>query len=151
MGYRGIDSLSRQATIGVGLTVVAFMSFGLALSFYRNTLFEHTLSELRAQNAELAQQVLKGHADLEYFRSRHYKDKYAKETMGRVSPGERILVILEDADPLHEAGSGALLVVEEAEEAALLEEHLREVPVIYHWELYLFHREKLHDMRRGLR
>ncbi len=150
MGYRGIDSLSRQVTIGVGLSVVAFMAFGLALSFYRNTLFEQTLSQLRQQNAELSSQVLKGHADLEYYRSREYKDKYAKETLGRVNPGEKMLVILDDADPLQQVGSGSITVMEE-DSNAVLEEHFREMPVIYHWELYLFHRDQLHQMERKLR
>ena len=96
MPYHHHEPASKQLTILVGLTVVGFMAFGLALSFYRNVLFEQTLSNLGLKNDQLRQRIELGKRELEYYRSTQYKDKYAKENLGLVNPGEQVLIITQE-------------------------------------------------------
>lgn len=141
------EPLRKNLTIMAGLIVVGLMAFGLTLSFYRNLLFEHTLQELKNRNDLLLQEIEQGYRDLEYFRSLQFKDKFAKEKLGRVNHGEKTLLILRTpATSLGEQGVSSL----EEKQQALYEEFLQQTPVIEHWMLYLFHREKLRNIRGKL-
>ena len=148
MAYQNLEPFSKQLTIVIGLTVVGCMAFGLALSFYRNILFEQTLENMRVQNDELRSKIAAGYRDLEYYRSAQYKDKYAKENLNMVRPGEQALILAReeetrDLEPVENAEPT------EQQEAAYYE-LLRQMPVIEHWKLYLFHREKIQELRTGL-
>lgn len=124
------------------------MAFGLALSFYRNILFEQTLSDIEDENARIAATIEYGYGDLEYYRSTQYKDKYAKENLGKLNPGEKLIIITPDPNarsPFTQTGS----TQQERAEAAYFE-LLQQMPIIEHWELYLFHRDKLEELRKGL-
>lgn len=148
MSYRAIEPLSKQLTIIIGLTVVGFMAFGLALSFYRNLLFDQTLENIAKQNTALRAAIDNGYRELEYYRSTQYKDKYAKENLGRVSPGEKVLIILPlaETDVLDENMQFAL---DERREAAY-QELLRQMPIIEHWKLYLFRSDAVEALKQGL-
>ena len=148
MSYRELEPVSKQLTIVVGLTVVGFMAFGLALSFYRNILFEETLKTINQDNEKLAQQISTGQQTLEYYRSTQYKDKYAKENLGKVTPGEKILIISQEAKADESAALDALTPTE-AQEAAY-QEYLRQMPVHLHWQLYLFEKDRIEQLKRGL-
>ncbi len=145
--YRDLEPVSKQLTIVVGLTVVGFMAFGLALSFYRNILFEETLRNISGQNDELQKEIDSSQADLDYYQSAQYKDKYAKETLNRITPGEKLLIITEE--PTTPNLAVAAFTPSEAKEAAY-QEHLREIPVFQHWYLYLFERDKIDTLRKGI-
>lgn len=148
MPYRDLEPISKQVTIVIGLTVVGFMAFGLALSFYRNILFEQHLGEIGKRNDELGSELRKGEEDLAYFRSTQYKDKYAKENLGRLNPGEKILILTDEAPVLESPSSPGEDFTEE--EQAAYEETLRQLPVILHWKLFLFEREKLEGLKEGV-
>jgi hypothetical protein len=124
------------------------MAFGLALSFYRNVLFENTLDTMRTQNHLMAQQNEDARRELEYFHSVQHKDKYAKENLGRVRPDEKVLIITPPAvaPVFGEELEGA--AKEQQEEKFL--ELLRQMPVIEHWQLFLFHPERVEDLKRGM-
>ncbi|MDD5623872.1 MAG: septum formation initiator family protein [Candidatus Peribacteraceae bacterium] len=148
MAYQHFEPISKQLTIIVGLTVVGFMAFGLALSFYRNVLFEQTLDEIRTQNNALKGKIAQGYRDLEYYRSAQYKDKYAKENLGMVKPDEKVLIITDkpQTDPLVAEPNDSL---SDQREAAYLE-LLRQMPVIEHWKLYFFYRDKIEELKKSL-
>jgi len=145
---RDIEPISKQLTIVIGLTVVGFMAFGLALSFYRNILFEKTLEDLADQNGLIAKQIDQGYNDLEYFRSAQYKDKYAKENLDKYNPGENVIIITQPAD------RDAVLETDDATEQerkeAAYQELLRSTPVWDHWKMFLFHREDIEKLKEGL-
>ena len=149
MRYQGTEPISKQLTIVIGLAVVGFMAFGLALSYYRNALFEQTLLNIQNQNDLLREKITLGYRDLEYYRSAQYKDKYAKENLGLMSPGEKALVITEEMNvvsfPLTDSG----ILNAEQQEATYLE-LLRQMPVIEHWKLFLFHHKKIEELKRAL-
>jgi len=146
--HHDIEPISKQLTIVVGLTVVGFMAFGLALSFYRNILFEETLRTLEEQNRNIALEIDRGYGDLEYYRSDQFKDKYAKENLGRLSPGEKALIITR-AEPSSPLDTEVSLSEKERREAAYFE-LLRQMPVIEHWKLYFFRRDRIDELKKAL-
>ncbi len=148
MAFHSAEPLSRQLTIVIGLTVVGFMAFGLALSFYRNVLFESTLDTMRTQNRLMAQQNEDSRRELEYLHSVQHKDKYAKENLGRVRPDEKVLIITPQiiAPEFGEELEGA---AKEHQEERFLE-LLRQMPVIEHWQLFLFYPERVEELKRGV-
>lgn len=148
MPYKDLEPISKQLTIVVGLTVVGFMAFGLVLSYYRNILFDSHLVEIAKQNDVLAAHIDSERRDLDYYRSEQYKDKYAKETLGRLNPGERVLIISQVPKAPAISTSPEFTPTEEQEVA--YEETLRQMPVYQHWELFLFHKERIDDLKRGL-
>lgn len=148
MAYNQFEPLSKQITIVIGLTVVGCMAFGLALSFYRNLLFEQTLETMRTQNMRLKENVERGYGDLEYFKSSQYRDKYAKENLGLVTPGENVLIIAMEPEQTTITGIEPTAPTEQQE--AKYFELLRQMPVLEHWNLYLFHREKIDEIKMGL-
>lgn len=143
-----IDPLSKQLTILVGLTVVGFMAFGLALSFYQNILFEKRLEDLDAQNRKVDVDIEQGYHDLDYYRSDQYKDKYAKENLGLLNPDEKVLIITEKKNLVSESSEESMTHKEQREAAYL--ELLRQMPIIEHWKLYFLHRERIEELKRGL-
>jgi len=148
VAYQHIEPMSKQLTIIVGLTVVGFMAFGLALSFYRNVLFEQTLEDIRAQNTVLRMRIARGYKELDYYRSAQFKDKYAKENLSLVKPGEKALIITEQQRPLDLTLSEENSYGEEREAAYL--ELLRQMPIMEHWNLYFFHRDRIEELKRAL-
>jgi cell division protein FtsB len=148
MAYQALEPVSKQLTIVIGLIVVGFMAFGLALSFYRNVLFEETLEDIRVQNEKLQEGIAQGHRDLDYYRSTQYKDKYAKENLGKVKPGEKLLIIAQlPQSPVPTEDEAAAI---ERRRQERLEDMLRQMPVTEHWQLYLFDRTRLEQLKNSL-
>lgn len=149
MAYRaGSEPLSKQLTIIVGLTVVGFMAFGLALSFYRNILFEKTLKQMEIANKGISRENDAKYRELDYYKSEQFKDKYAKQNLGRINPGEQMLIITNPVPTdVTLAQSGSTL---SAERDAAFMELLRQMPVHEQWWLYLFDRERLNALRESL-
>ena len=147
MAYNDIAPFSKQVTIVSGLAVVGLMAFGLALSYYKNVLFDRQLDIVQERNHQLKQDIIDGYSQLMYLRSEQYKDKYAKENLGLLRPGEKVLLIDRPTNvtPLTRATD-----LTEDEKVALFEENLRNIRIIDQWRLYLFHREKIEDLRRAL-
>ena len=142
-----LEPLSKQVTIIVGLTVVGFMAFGLALSFYRAVLFEEQLRSLEEENRRQEEEIRKSHHDLEYYTSAQYKDKYAKENLGLLNPGEKLLILAEEDQPRDVSGE-ELSEVERRE--IEYRELLRQMPTIEHWKLFLFERAKLKELKEEM-
>lgn len=147
MAYQNLEPFSKQLTIVVGLSVVGFMAFGLALSFYRNVLFEQTLANMKIRNDAIRLDIEQGHRNLEYFRSAQFKDKYAKENLGLLKTGEKALILTQAAaEPSAHAVDGP--TEEEREERYL--DLLRQMPILEHWKLYLFHPGEAEKLREGM-
>jgi len=148
MFYQDLEPVSKQLTIVIGLTVVGFMAFGLALSFYKNVLFEKTLEDIGLQNGRLQAEINQSQSNLEYYRSVQYKDKYAKENLGKLNPGEKLLIIAEiPRSALPTPEEAAVLAQRKQDE---FEDILRQMPVLEHWNLYLFGKDRLEKLRSGL-
>lgn len=148
MAYQHLEPVSKQLTIVIGLTVVGFMAFGFALSFYRNLLFEQTLDEIGTQNNVLRNQIEDGYRSLEYFQSAQYKDKYAKENLNLIRPGENVLIITHKEKDSFTLSSENEAEIEQKEAAYF--ELMRQMPVLEHWKLYLFHKDKIEELKMNL-
>ncbi len=134
-------------TIVVGLCVVGLMAFGLALSYYKNILFDEQLQSMKERNRRLHQQVLSGYTDLRYYQSTQYKDKYAKENFGLLRLGEKVLLVSRPSEPVMFSSKTEL---SEEERTAMYEENLRNIRIVDHWRLYLFHRDQIDDLKRDI-
>lgn len=147
VSYNEVAPISKQMTIVTGLSVVGLMAFGLAVSYYKNVLFDRQLDLMKQRNAALQQEIAEGHANLQYLQSRQYKDKYAKENFGLLQPGEKVLFVPK-ADPTRTLTSSSELTPEEKQ--AIYEENLRNIRVIDHWKLFLFHHDTLENLKKDL-
>jgi hypothetical protein len=145
---QNIGPLSKQLTIIIGLTVVGFMAFGLALSFYRNVLFENTLESIRKSNNSLGDTIEESKHNLEYFTSTQFKDKYAKQNLNQLRTGEKALIITEVKEPVIETSGDQFTSTEKQQ--LEFEELLRQMPIVEHWKLYLFHRDEIEKIKRAL-
>lgn len=124
------------------------MAFGLALSYYKNVLFDRQLLSMEERNATLKQSIDKQRRDLEYYKSAQYRDKYAKENFGLLRPGEKILIL--SSDPRAESFMTAEPERTEEEKQAFFEENLRSIRIIDHWRMYFFHRDEIEKLRKQL-
>ncbi len=145
MPYREIAPFPKRLTIVVGLCVVGGMAFGLALSYYNNVLFDHQLLTFEENNQRLKHGIVEGYHQLEYLESTQYRDKYAKENIGLINTGEKVFVLLSHQEsemtlPGHE--------LTPEEKKALFEENLRKIPVYRHWQLLLFHRDMIEELKK---
>lgn len=144
-----IEPISKQVTIIIGLTVVGFMAFGLAVSFYRNILFEETLIGIQNQNELISAKINQGYEDLEYYRSAQYKDKFAKENLGKIHPGEH-LVYINEVSRTQKIVEPVDDIIDKTKHEAAFAEYMRQLPVWEHWKLYLFHADKITELKRSL-
>jgi len=135
-------------TIVLGLSVVGLMAFGLALSYYKNILFDRQLLTMQDRNMRLKNQISNGYDQLQYLESFQYKDKYAKENFGVLKAGEKVLFINRPAETVSLSQNSTELTAEDRQ--AIFEENLRRIRVVDHWKLYLFNRHKIDDLKRNI-
>jgi cell division protein FtsB len=138
--------LSKQATIIFGLAVVGFMAFGLAISVYRNVMFDASLRELVAQNTELALNIEKNKRQLQYYTSVQFKDKFAKENLNKINPNEHVLVLFNEPQTFFEE------IVNPVDQKKIqmeqFEHTIRQIPVSTHWKLFFFYPEEIETLRQ---
>jgi len=132
-------------TIVIGLCVVGLMAFGLALSYYKNILFDRQLLAMQERNNKLKREIMDGYGQLRYLQSTQYRDKYAKEYLGLLSPGEKVLVLHTPAEPVLFSKETELTG---EDKQAIYEENLRNIRIIDHWKLFLFNRDKIDELKK---
>ena len=140
--------LSKQATIVFGLIVVGFMAFGLAISFYRNLLFDESLRVLNEQNSALSDSITDRKRTLLYYQSDQFKDKFAKENLNKVHPGEHVLILYHDPTTFFEDTLQKDVFTEQKK--VNFENELRQLPVYMHWKLYFFYPERVEQLKLGI-
>jgi hypothetical protein len=121
------------------------MSFGLAISVYRIAVFDNSVAHIKEQNEEIRNRIALKQDEVEYYQSSQFKNKFAKEKLQRISPGEHVLVLLPAElvdDVLVETPQQSQKISREAEES------LRLLPIIRHWQMYLFHQDEIESMLR---
>lgn len=144
-----VSNLSKRFMILIGLGVVGAMAFGLAISFYRNLLFEDTLHSLSASNHNLRLAIDDGIELLEYYKSHQYRDKYAKENLARINPDEKVLIIVDDTRETYvETIDGPS---RKQQQDAAYQEFLQTLPTIEHWRYYFSDPDALEEIKRSFR
>ncbi len=147
MPYKDIAPFPKQMTIVAGLCVVGLMAFGLALSYYKNILFDRQLFAMQKRNHDLKLHIDSEYQKLQYLISGQYKDKYAKENIGLLNPGEKMLIITRKSAPVT-LNKNADLTDEEKQ--AIYEENLRNIRILDQWRLFLFHRDQIDDLKKQI-
>jgi hypothetical protein len=147
MAHQEVSPLSKRFTILIGLGVVSAMSFGLSISFYRNLLFEETLSSLSERNRALRDKIDDGLLELAYYRSLQYRDKYAKESLGKLNTGEKVLILSEKPKSIFAGEDQNASYFEQRD--VVYQQYLRSIPVVEHWRLYLFEPEELKRLKES--
>ncbi len=94
---------------------LTYMLYNLAVSVYENYQIEQHIAEFQNKNAELAEENRQKLEDFQYYTSDEYVEKFAKQNLGLINPGENV-VIIPDED---------LIIMSESDDAAALSEQIR--------------------------
>ncbi len=99
----------------VGFFVLAYMLYNLTVSIYSNYQIEKHIAEFQNRNMELADENKKKLEDFQYYTSKEYMEKIAKQNLGLINPGEKVIII-PDKD---------LVIVSEQEDRTAIAEQMR--------------------------
>lgn len=77
----------------VGFFILAYMLYNLTISVYENYQIEEHIAEFQERNIELAAQNSQKLEDFQYYTSKEYIEKIAKQNLGLVNPGEKVIII----------------------------------------------------------
>jgi cell division protein FtsB len=100
----------------VGFFVVAYMLYNLTVSIYDNYRIEQHIADFETRNSELQLENQQKLEDFQYYTSEEYIEKIAKQNLGLINPGEKVVIIPEDE----------IVIMTEAEDAAAINEQIRE-------------------------
>ena len=101
-------SFTFQLFIMGGFFFFFYMFFALATSIYRDYKLETEIETFEDEINNLADRASQKPFDLKYLQSDEYKDRYAKENLGLLNSGEK-LIILPDPDQNVEQGPVELM------------------------------------------
>lgn len=109
------------------------MIISLARSEYNSKQIEKYIETLEVENALIAAENDDLESQFEYFSSVQYQERIAKQNLGKVNPGEKVLVIPDDVE---------LSEVESFEENLILEKERQyaKLPNWQKWTSYFFRR-----------
>ncbi len=82
-----------QLVIVGGFLLFLYIFFALATSIYRDYQLEVNIQKFEDEITQLADLANQKPKDVEYFKSDEYKDKYAKENLNLLNPGEKLIII----------------------------------------------------------
>jgi cell division protein FtsB len=101
-------SFTFQLFVMGGFFFFFYMFFALATAIYRDYKFETEKQVFEKEIDQLAQLANEKPEDLKYLQSAEYKDRYAKENLNLLNPGEK-LIILPQPDQVVEQGPVELM------------------------------------------
>ena len=115
----------------IQLVLAFYLLFTLGVSEYKNYKIQKYIDEFDFKNQKIALENQNLNSELSYFNSPEYQEKIAKQNLGLVNPGEKVLVI-QVQDSLSET---------QRYEKALEESRLQRISVLPNyrkWWYYLF-------------
>ena len=86
-------SFTFQLFVIGGFFFFFYMFFALATSIYRDYKLETEMELFEAEINDLADLANQKPGDLKYLQSDEYKDRYAKENLNLLNPGEKLLIL----------------------------------------------------------
>ncbi len=96
-------SFTFQLLIMGGFFFFFYMFFALATSIYRDYKLETEIETFEDEINNLADRANQKPSDLKYLQSDEYKDRYAKENLNLLNPGEKLIIL---PDPDHNVKRG---------------------------------------------
>lgn len=85
-----------QLVVVGGFLVFMFIFSALAKSVYQDYKLEQDIKAFEEAVNELEVLASQKPKDVEYYQSEEYKDRYAKENLNLINPGERLIIIPKD-------------------------------------------------------
>ena len=86
-------NLKTQLIILASFFVFFYVFFALASSIYRDYRLESHIAKFEADIAHMETLVYNKPNDIAYYESIQFKDKYAKENLNLINPGEKLIII----------------------------------------------------------
>jgi cell division protein FtsB len=122
---------STQLIIIGGFILFFYGFFALTTSIYRDYKLEGQIQKFQADIDKLADLAHRKPEDVAYFDSLEYKDRYAKENLNLLNPGEKVIII-PSVDQIVRKGPSILTAVPPVSVAVLGMPHPRQ------WWEYFF-------------
>ncbi len=94
------NNLQIQTIIIIGFVIIGYMLFNLAISVYNDYQVNLRLERYLEENEKIAADNLNKQEEYAYFNSALFKDKYAKENLNKLQPGEKMIVLPEASENL---------------------------------------------------
>ena len=124
-------SFSIQLVIIGSFGLFFYMFFALATSIYRDFKLQSQIDRFEEEVNGLAEMTHEKPEDVAYFSSEEYKDRYAKENLNLLNPGEKLIVIPKE-DLVVEKGPVQIMTDKVTPNAVL------NLPHRYQWWEYFF-------------
>ncbi|OIP81398.1 hypothetical protein COT83_02590 [Candidatus Peregrinibacteria bacterium CG10_big_fil_rev_8_21_14_0_10_44_7] len=80
----------------LGFFFVAYMLYNLTVSIYENYQIDTHIQTFQEKNSELESENLEKIESYQYYTSDMYVEKVAKQNLGLINPGEKVIVITEE-------------------------------------------------------
>ncbi len=90
--FRETSGTAKLVIIGLFL-LVAYLLYTLTTSIYKSYQIDMHIKAFKEENARIMEENLKQSEDFEYYSSPAYIEKIAKENLGKVNPGEKVIII----------------------------------------------------------
>ncbi len=76
--------------------LVSYLLYTLTLSVYKSYQIDIHIKDFEAQNQKIEDEIRRKTQDYEYYTSDAYVEKLAKQNLGLVNPGEKVIIIPHD-------------------------------------------------------
>ncbi len=73
--------------------MVGYMLYSLTVSVYKHYQIQQHIKDYEQRNAQLELQNSQKIEDFQYYTSDQYREKIAKQSLGLVNPGEKVIVL----------------------------------------------------------
>lgn len=83
--------------LGIEFLIAVYMIVTLARSEYNSNQIEKYIEKSEQENMQIVSQNEELKSRLDYYSSPQYQEKIAKQNLGKVNPGEKVLVLRESA------------------------------------------------------
>ncbi len=80
----------------IELCIATYMLGSLVITEYKNYNIEKYIAQFELSNQELTLENEQLQSQFDYFTSKQYQEKIAKQNFGLAQPGERVIVIMEE-------------------------------------------------------
>lgn len=123
-----------KLVIVVELILVVYLLNTLTVSVYRGYQIDKVIQQFQEDNRRIEEDNRRKSEDYQYFTSPNYIDKIAKQNLGLVDPGEKVIVLSNQNVP----ASGEVLIDAKAQSNDFVDLENRQK-----WWFFFFDRNKL--------
>jgi hypothetical protein len=118
-----------QLVIVGGLVAFLYIFFALATAIYKDYKLDANIQKFQEDIDKLAEKANQKPKDVTFYQSIQYKDRYAKENLNLLNPGERLIIIPKEERVV----KSEPVVVDVGHQAAILK-----LPYRQQWWQYFF-------------